>query len=129
MLNAVTSVIYSLLRVCSPLVVYCSRLPFNAMEFVVLSIKMLWMLVLIAFSLWLLALVSTKEWNALTLVMLIGYVICQGFFAGRIANGLWTACRVAARSSRHSVIENLYLMFVHEFTCWAGSIVPFADAA
>ena len=48
------------------------------MEFVVLIIKMLWMLVLIVFSLWLLALASTKEWNALTLVMLIGYVIWQG---------------------------------------------------
>ena len=83
-LNAVTSVSYSLLRVCSALAVYCSRLPFNAMEFVVLSIKMLWMLVLTVFSLWLLALASTKEWNALTLVMLIGYVICQGSPHGRL---------------------------------------------
>ena len=52
------------------------------MEFVVLIIKMLWMLVLIVFSLWLLALASTKEWNALTLVMLIGYVIWQGSLQG-----------------------------------------------
>ena len=79
-----------------------------------LGIKLIWTLLLIVFSLWLFALTSANEWNALTLVMLIGYVICQGLSAGRIANGLWTACQGATRSSRHPVTENLYQMFVHE---------------
>ena len=114
-LNAVTSVIYSLLAVFSALcTVYCTRVLFKSMKPVVLGIKMLWMLVLIVFSLWLFALVSANEWNALTLVMLIGFDICQGFSVWLIANGLWIACRKTASISRHPVTENLYQMFVHE---------------
>ena len=114
-LNAVTSVIYSLLRVSSALcTVCCSRVIFKVAEVVLLAIKLIWTILLIVCSLWLFALASAEEWNALTLVMLICYVICQGFSAGRIANGLWTACRGATRSSRSPFTENLYQKFVDE---------------
>ena len=58
------------------------------------------MLVLIVFSLWLFALASANEWNALILVALIGFVICQGFSMWLIAGGLSIACRQSAHSAR-----------------------------
>ena len=106
-LNAATSVIYSLLRVSSALcAVYLHRTLFRETEWILLGIKLLWMLVLIVFSLWLFALASANEWNALTLVAFIGFVTSQGFSACRNAGGLSIACRQVAHSARPPITED-----------------------
>ena len=106
-LNAVTSVIYSLLRVSSALcTVYLRCTLFRETETILLSIKMLWMLVLMVFSLWLFAFASANEWNALTLVALIGFISCQGFSAWRIARGLSIECRQDAHSARPQITQD-----------------------
>ena len=114
-LNAVTSVIYSLLRVSSALcAVYLHRSLFRETEWILLGIKLLWMLVLIVFSLWLFALASANEWNALTLVALIGFVTFQGFSAWRNAGGLSIACRQVAHIARPSITEDSDPVFFRE---------------
>ena len=113
--NAVTSVFYSALRISSTLfTVYLKCVLYKEIEAILLGIKLLWMLVLIVISLWLLALAVANEWNALTLVALIGFVVSQGFSAGRIAIGLWIECRVAARSNCPQITEDSDPLFFRD---------------
>ena len=91
-LNALTSVIYSALGLFSVLCGFYFPRGFIETEAAVLIIKMIWMLSITVYSLWIFALTFANEWNAVTLVALMGFVTCQGFSAGRIAVGLWTAC-------------------------------------